>query len=174
MAWACFLVFSALSCTSGTAASSRRKAVGLIEQVLVVGIAAQQFLPLQERPAAAAVPSAPSSTQRSDSNRPPKGKVRKEAVPPGTVGNFHGQLVVLAVDGRFEPVLVDQAMRDAERGERFHGVGQPVGGLRIAEHDLVKIDCRPRGADVAAAAARIVFVDLLHVEQPERARPHED
>ena len=94
-------------------------------------------------------------------------------MPPGTVGNFHGQLVVLAVDGRFEPVLIDQAMWDAEGCERFHGIGQPVGGLGIAEHDLVEIDCRPRGADVAAAPARVVVVDLLHVEQPERARPHE-
>ena len=66
-------------------------------------------------------------------------------MPPGTVGHFHGQLVILAGDGRFEPMLEDQAMRHAEGGERFHGVGQPVGRLRIAEHDLVKIDCRPGG-----------------------------
>ena len=94
-------------------------------------------------------------------------------MPPGTVGHFHGQLVVLAGDGRFEPVLVDQAVRHPQRRQRFHGVGQPVGRLRIAEHDRVKIDGRPSGVDAAVAAARIVVVDLLHLEQPERAGPHE-
>ena len=97
----------------------------------------------------------------------------KETVPPGAVGNLHGQFVVLAGDGRFEPVLEDQPVRHYQRRERFHGFGQPVGRLRIAEHDRIEIDCRPRGVDAAVAAAGVVFVDLLHVEQPERARPQE-
>ena len=86
---------------------------GLIEQVLGRRGSGSTIPAAAKGPAGGSNSFGPSSTQRSDSNRPPSGKVRKEAVPPGTVGHFHGQLVVLAGDGRFEPVLVDQAMRHA-------------------------------------------------------------
>ena len=93
-------------------------------------------------------------------------------MPPGAVGHLDRQFVIPAVDRRLEPVFVDQAMRHPQHGERFHRIGPPVGGLRIAEHGLVEIDCRPGGADVAVAAAGVVVVDLPHVEQPERPCPH--
>ena len=78
----------------------------------------------------------------------PAAQLERAEEPPAAdpLGDFHGRLRFVPVDGRLEPVLQRVRMRDGQHRQRFHRVGGPIGGQRIAQHLVEEIHGHPRRA----------------------------
>ncbi len=90
---------------------------------------------------------------------------RHEPVTPRQVGDLQRPLMLFAGNRHFEPVFIRQRVRRHQRRQRFHRIGRPIGGRRVAEHVFKQVHRRSIGQGVPLPHR----IDHADVEQPQRA-----
>ncbi len=138
----------------------------LLRKLLVARIPQQQILTLQQR---GLIEQFGRPFHDPTQVRQPAAELLRtvETMALGQIGNFQGAFVFLANDGRVEPVLVADGVRNDERRHRLHRVAQPIGRHRVAQHAAIQIKGHARRERRGGAVEQ--RIDQPDLEDPQRA-----